>query len=322
MRHQCTACRREFVDDSASLPESDRVYCVFCGAPIGLLGPDRAPRGAVPFGNVRRSAGAALGIIRANDSGFPDTLRQFAIARRELAAGNRGDTLRPVAREELATGIGAAHGGLSAQPLRRHAAFLLALLGGFAAGVTIAAGVSRDGRAPEPPSAGLSQPAVAKAASPPSAAPPAEPASSPSVCTPAPASAAVPKTVKDALDRSWLLDRARYHQRAYRLDKAEVAYRRVLALAPRDSEALAGLGELELLRGAPEQATQRFEQALQFNEHYVPAKVGVADIRYQAGRAQEARAAYQDIVKQHSPDAYPPYVVQRSASAVFPDCSE
>jgi Tfp pilus assembly protein PilF len=145
------------------------------------------------------------------------------------------------------------------------------------------------------------------------------------VCSAAPAppaSSAVPKPVKDALDRSWLLDRARYHQRAYRLAKAELAYRQVLALAPRDSEALAGLGELELLRGAPDQADQRFRQALQANEHYLPAKVAVADLRWQTGRAQEARDAYQDIVEHYSAGAYPPYVAQRSSSADFPDCDD
>jgi tetratricopeptide (TPR) repeat protein len=288
----------------------------------------------LPFSNERRSEGAALGIIKANDPGFPDTLPQFAVPKRQtqlslrkpsplsVAAVKGGDTLMPVAQEESVRGSEPPGRGHAAHPLRRHAAFLLALLGGFAGGAAIALGAAEYARAREPALAGAPQPKAAK---------PAQrfepvPASPAPVCNaPAPASsasAALPKLAAPALDRSWLLHRARVHQRAYRLDEAERAYRRVLALAPQDSEALAGLGELELLRGTLDQADQRFQQALQANANYLPAKVAVADIRWQAGRAEEAREAYRDIVEHYSVDAYPPYVAQRSASALFPDCDD
>jgi hypothetical protein len=340
MRHQCTACRREFFDDSGGLPESERIYCVFCGVPIAIPKSKYAPWGGLPFSNERRIEGSALGVIKAHDSGFPDTLRQFAVPRRQtqlslrqpslppsVVAVKRGDTFMPVAQEE--PGSGSRHrvsGGAIAQPLRRHAAFLLALLGGFAGGVVIALGAAEYARAREPALAGAPPLAAAKPVLPPEPARIPVPASAAPGCN-APAlapiaSAAVPKIATAALDRSWLLERARSHQRAYRLDEAERAYRRVLALAPQDSEALAGLGELELLRGTLDRADQRFQQALQANANYLPAKVAVADIRWQAGRAEEARNAYRDIVEHYSAEAYPPYVAQRSASANFPDCDD
>jgi hypothetical protein len=339
MRHQCTACRREFFDDSGGLLESERIYCVFCGVPIAVPKSKHAPRGGLPFSNERRSEGSALGIIKAHDSGFPDTLRQFAVPRRQtqqslrqpslppsVVAVKRGDTFMPVAQEEPGSGSGHPVSGGTAQPLRRHAAFLLALLGGFAGGVVIALGAAEYTRAPEPGPAGAPPLAAAKPAPPPEPARIPAPASAATGCN-APAlapiaNAAASKIANAALDRSWLLERARSHQRAYRLDEAERAYRRVLALAPQDSEALAGLGEVELLRGTLDRADQRFQQALQANANYLPAKVAVADIRWQAGRAEEARNAYRDIVEQYSAEAYPPYVAQRSASANFPDCDD
>jgi len=339
MRHHCAACRREFFDDSGGLPESDRIYCVFCGVPIVLSKPTRALRGGLPFSNEQPHEGAALGIIKARDPGFPDTLRQFAasrpvtpLSRRKtipppsVAAAKRGDTLMPVAHLEFDRASGQPGSTRTADARRRHAAFLLALLGGFAGGVAIALGVAEYGRAPEPTLAALPQPPAAKPGQPPEPArlhAAASPASACATSASVPsARAAVPKVANAALDRSWLLERARFHQRAYRLDEAERAYRKVLVRAPQDSEALAGLGEVELLRGTLEQAEQRFQQALQANAHYVPAKVAMADIRWQAGRADEARKAYRDIIEHHSADAYPPYVAQRSASAFFPDCDD
>lgn len=339
MRHQCTACGREFFDDSGGPPESNRIYCVFCGVQMALPGAMRAPRGGLPFSSERPIEGAALGIIKATNAGFPDTLRQFAIPRRQtelsrrkpnpppiVVAVKRGDTLMPVSQEQSDGGSARPGRGRVAQALRRHAAFLLALLGGFAGGAVLALGAAEYGSARQTALAGTSSPTAAKPIQPPEPAHTSVPASPVPACnTPAPApiaSAALPKIANAALDRSWLLHRARVHQRAYRLDEAERAYRRVLALAPHDSEALAGLGELELLRGTLDQADQRFQQALQANAHYLPAKVAVADIRWQAGRAEEAREAYRDIVEHYSADAYPPYVAQRSASAVFPDCDD
>jgi tetratricopeptide (TPR) repeat protein len=122
------------------------------------------------------------------------------------------------------------------------------------------------------------------------------------------------------LERRWLLDRARSQQHQYRLADAERLYRQVLARAPKDSEALSGLGELELLRGTLDMADARFQQALAANADYLPALVAVADIRWQSGRVDEARQAYQSIVARYTADLYPPYVALRGAALVAPQC--
>jgi tetratricopeptide (TPR) repeat protein len=129
-----------------------------------------------------------------------------------------------------------------------------------------------------------------------------------------------PPAPSPKLERRWLLDRARSQQHQYRLSDAERLYRQVLASAPRDSEALSGLGELELLRGTLDLADARFQQALAVNADYLPALVAVADIRWQAGHIDEARQAYQDIVSRYTADLYPPYVALRGAAVVAPEC--
>jgi tetratricopeptide (TPR) repeat protein len=93
-----------------------------------------------------------------------------------------------------------------------------------------------------------------------------------------------------------------------------------LARAPRDSEALSGLGELELLRGTIDLADAHFKAAIDANSNYVPALIAAADIRWESGRVEEARQAYLDIVEHYSADLYPPYVALRSAPATPPLC--
>jgi len=128
---------------------------------------------------------------------------------------------------------------------------------------------------------------------------------------------AVPRAAS-AWSKAPLLDRARALQRRYRLREAEELYRAILATAPQDSEALAGLGELELLRGTPEAAEQRFNEALRANRDYIPALIAMADLRWQAGDVDEARRGYQAIVEQYTADLYPPYVELRSKALSGP----
>ena len=128
-------------------------------------------------------------------------------------------------------------------------------------------------------------------------------------------------SVTPTLERRFWLDRARSSQRQYRLADAERFYRRALDQTPHDSEALAGLGELALLRGATDVADARFREALVANSSYVPAQVALADLQWQSGRAEDARHAYRQIVEQYSADLYPPYVAQRlEGDACVPQC--
>jgi lipopolysaccharide biosynthesis regulator YciM len=80
------------------------------------------------------------------------------------------------------------------------------------------------------------------------------------------------------------------------------------------------LGELDLLRGTVDLADQHFQAALDANANYIPALIAAADIRWQSGRTEEARQAYQNIVDHYSAELYPPYVALRSVPTATPVC--
>jgi tetratricopeptide (TPR) repeat protein len=124
------------------------------------------------------------------------------------------------------------------------------------------------------------------------------------------------------LDRRFLLERARSRQRDYRLTEAERLYRQVLTRAPRDSEALAGLGEVDVLRGTTGAADEHFQAALRANADYIPALIAVADLKWESGRFKEAQQGYQSIVESYAADLYPPYVAQRSSALLPAQCGE
>lgn len=334
MRHRCERCLREFSDDSGPLPRQSYVHCVFCGAAIPL--PRAHARvSAPPFSNdAEREADAALGVLSTVGTGFPDTLRQFRVKQPPLPQHpplprepRDGDSLAPLTGDD---------GGESAPapvPAWRGVSFWVSLGIGFAVGAALAYGAAVTRRAPAaPPVAARAaaappsgKPVAARAAfsaAAPVAAPPATPVSSSVAATTTAATAAKPALLKadPMAERRFWLERARIEQRRYRLGIAEQLYRQVLAHAPQDSEALAGLGELELLRGTTDLARERFDQALQANANYVPARIAVADLEWQAGHVEAARQQYRDIVDLFGADLYPPYVAQRSAVGEPPQC--
>jgi hypothetical protein len=331
MRHQCTVCLRAFVDDSGGLPESGRVHCVFCGAAIPQRRKRRAEDrvAAVPFSkDVEREEAFALGIIGAGNVGFPDTLRQFRV---KPADSRPSDTFMPVAQgaDHGAEPNGIEEDGAPA-PWRR-ASFWASLAVGLVVGVSVASlatSLARKGRAAASasPSPAVVQKIAAAATSTTVAPPPVVPAcSAVAPVTPpivAAVKAPVPKVVDPALERRFLLERARSRQREYRLSDAERLYRQVLTRAPTDSEALAGLGEVDVLRGTTEQADAHFRQALQVNADYIPALIAVADLQWEAGRGREAQRGYREIVERYDADLYPPYVAQRSTALLTPQCGE
>jgi DNA-directed RNA polymerase subunit RPC12/RpoP len=309
MRHYCTTCASEFDDGAAELAVDDSVFCVFCGTRIFA-------RSVVPFSrDYAREEAFALGVINRTGPGFPDTLRQFRVPTPHAAS----DSLTPTTHSSPAPVVAAR------APARRLSSLSASLAVGFGVGVALAFGAvalrtpaetSRAGSPNRVPVALLAAPARSAAV----------PAVAPSIlatppAAPGPRATSLPVRVVSAADeRRWWLDRARAEQRQYHLDAAERSYRRVLTRAPHDSEALSGLGELELLRGALELADTRFKQALVANASYIPALVAAADIRWQSGRVEEARRAYREIVEQFEADSYPPYVAQRSAADATPAC--
>jgi hypothetical protein len=314
------------------------VHCVFCGAAIPQHRKRRAQDrvSAVPFSkDVEREEAFALGVIGAGRVGFPDTLRQFRVPSK---SSRPSDTLMPVAHGPEPGGDPTLDDTLP--PLWRRGSFWASLTVGLVVGVTVASvatTLSRQGRAAAvstPPRLG----APAKSASP--AAPPADTAaplavptcSAPPV-TPAasapiasfprpPAKAALPTVANPMLERRFLVERARSRQREYRLADAERLYRQVLAGAPNDSEALAGLGEVEVLRGTTDLADAHFRQALRVNADYIPALIAVADIQWESCRGREAQQGYREIVDRYDAELYPPYVAQRSTALVTPQCGQ
>lgn len=307
MRHQCSSCLGEFSDDAPSSAPPERVFCVFCGTE--LPAPPPPDSSAVPFSaDYPREEAFALGVIGGAPSGFPDTLRQF----RAYGAPRDMDSLSPLHTEPED-----ASRAPTSVPWRL-GRFWTSLAVGFAVGACAA--VLFAGRAP-------SRPPVA-ASAPVRDARPAAPAVVLSGCatTPVPPVASVTLVeskppVTPRLQKRFWLERARTAQRLYRLADAERFYQRALSQAPRDSEALAGLGELELLRGEKAAADARFREALDANADYVPARVALADLHWQSGQPEAARREYRDIVEQYSADLFPPYVSQRlEGDACVPQC--
>jgi hypothetical protein len=317
MTHYCTTCLSEFSDDSGPLPNADCVHCVFCGARIALTSRRRPPASVVPFSkDYEREEAFALGVINGNGPGFPDTLREFRVR-----SSQRGlDSLTPLAQG-------------SEPPVprapRRLASLSASLSVGFAIGVAIAFAAVSLRPETKAPSAAAGSPVPRRAATESSLAKPTseEPRT---VQAPVPSAAAAAPPAKSAQpfansptrvastpaqDRRWLVDRARAEQRLYHLAAAERLYRQALLISPQDSEALSGLGELELLRGTLDLAEARFQEALNANANYIPALIAAADLRWQSGRAEEARQQYQAIVDHYESDSYPPYVVLRSVGA-------
>lgn len=135
-----------------------------------------------------------------------------------------------------------------------------------------------------------------------------------SVATASAVAAPAPRTLPPS--RQSLLATARDSQRRSRLEEAERLYRRVLQTRPNDSEAHAGLAEVQLLRGSASEAQALFERALRSNDAYVPAWIGLADIDWLAGQAARAACRYQLVVNRFPEQTYPPYIVQRLASVL------
>jgi hypothetical protein len=316
MTHYCTACSSEFDDDTGPLPQAEFVHCVFCGARIHLAPPHK-PGSVVPFSkDYEREEAFALGVINRTGPGFPDTLRQFRVPTRSPG----GDSLAPQTQ-----GSERPPAALVGREPRKLTSLAASLSIGFGVGVAIAFGVvslsSKNVTSrPAPRASSAPQATGVLAASAHAAPSPPSPVATAPASLPAVAASSIRKPPTPQMERRFLLERARSAQRAYRLAEAERLYSQVLLRAPRDSEAMTGLGELALLRGTVDLAAARFEEALAANSNYIPARIAVADILWQSGRVDEARAAYQDIVEHHEPDAYPPYVVQRSSPVASPPC--
>jgi tetratricopeptide (TPR) repeat protein len=97
--------------------------------------------------------------------------------------------------------------------------------------------------------------------------------------------------------------------------RAREIYQGIIDRNPRDSEALAGRGDVARLQGDSEGAIAIYRQAISVNPSYLPALLGVADTEWATGQRAKAVHDYTDIVERFPEGTYPPYVGQRASAA-------
>jgi tetratricopeptide (TPR) repeat protein len=97
--------------------------------------------------------------------------------------------------------------------------------------------------------------------------------------------------------------------------RARQIYEALVSRNPSDSEALAGLGDVERAQGNSSGAIGAYRRALAVNPSYLPALLGVADTEWASGDRGSAQRAYKDIEERFPEGTYPAYVKQRAEPA-------
>ena len=100
--------------------------------------------------------------------------------------------------------------------------------------------------------------------------------------------------------------------------RARQIYEALVSRNPGDSEALAGLGDVERAQGNTSGAISAYRRALAVNPSYLPALLGVADTEWASGDRGSAQRAYKDIEERFPEGTYPAYVKQRAEPAAAP----
>lgn len=90
-------------------------------------------------------------------------------------------------------------------------------------------------------------------------------------------------------------------------------YQSIVDRNPKDSEAIAGLGDVARLQGDSSAAVAAYTRAIAVNPSYLPALLGLADTEWGAGDRAAAIHTYGDIVDRFPEGTYPRYVPQRAA---------
>lgn len=105
------------------------------------------------------------------------------------------------------------------------------------------------------------------------------------------------------LDRDEALALAMRLHRGGHLDHAETIYRRILAIAPRDPDALHYLGILRHQRGGTSEAVDLIRSAIDSSPEYAEAHNNLGNVLQEAGRIAEAGAAYRRALELRPDDA-------------------
>jgi serine/threonine protein kinase len=116
-----------------------------------------------------------------------------------------------------------------------------------------------------------------------------------------------------------LLQRARQARRAGRIDDAASLFTSAIEKSPTDSEALAGLAEVDEARGLTASALADYRRAIAVNPRYLQARLGLADLLWATGQRDEARLAYRAIVDQYATALCPDRARQRAAGSTEDD---
>jgi tetratricopeptide (TPR) repeat protein len=95
-------------------------------------------------------------------------------------------------------------------------------------------------------------------------------------------------------------------------NRARQVYEALVARNPSDSEALAGIGDVDRAQGNSAGAIAAYKRALAVNPSYLPALLGVADTEWASGDRASAARSYKDIVDRFPEGTYPAYVKTRA----------
>ncbi len=101
--------------------------------------------------------------------------------------------------------------------------------------------------------------------------------------------------------------------------RARRIYEALVARNPGDSEALAGIGDVDRLEGDSSRAIGDYKRALAVNPSYLAALLGVADTEWASGDHAKGRAAYKEITDRFPEGTYPAYVATRAESSPSPE---
>jgi predicted Zn finger-like uncharacterized protein len=118
-----------------------------------------------------------------------------------------------------------------------------------------------------------------------------------------------------ANDPRFLLAQAESAKGTRDFDRARALYSSALAQNPSDSEALAGLGDVDHAARNLPGAAGYYKRALAVNPVYLPALVGLGDVEWESGDKDEAQRTYRDIIDRFPEGTYPVRIRQRSTDS-------
>lgn len=124
--------------------------------------------------------------------------------------------------------------------------------------------------------------------------------------------------VPSSMDPRMALQQAERAYRAGDYERSRTFYEAALTKNPRDSEALAGLGDVARAQRDFLTAKTSYRQALGVNPSYLPAMLGLGDVQWESGDKGAAQQTYKDIAERFPETSYPSRVKTRLEAAPSP----